>query len=53
LNDFETDGDTFALKIDSTSGHVVWSDGTTAGASVSNALTGGLPVQGGYFVNPS
>ena len=53
LDDYETDGDSFRLSITATSGHVVWSDGTTAGANVSNALTSGLPIDGGFFVNPS
>ena len=53
LDDYETDGDSFRLSIAATSGHVVWSDGTTAGANVSNALTSGLPIDGGFFVNPS
>ncbi|MFH1824411.1 MAG: hypothetical protein ABH873_04200 [Candidatus Firestonebacteria bacterium] len=46
LTDFENDGDSFALKINST----LWNDGIV---NVSNALTSGLPVNGLYFVNPS
>ena len=50
LNDFEVDGDAFALKINTTSGHVKWNDGIV---NVNNALTSGLPINGLYFVNPS
>jgi len=35
LQDYQSDGDTFQLSIEATTGHVIWDDGTTAGANVS------------------
>jgi len=53
LQDYGANGDTFQLSIEDTTGHVIWDDGTTAGANVSDALMDGLPVAGNAFVNPS
>ena len=53
LTDYEADGDTFQLRIANAANDISWEDGTTAGADIANTLTEGLPMEGGFFVNPS
>ena len=53
LTDYETDGDTFQLRIANAANDISWDDDTTAGADIANTLTEGFPLDGGFFVNPS